>query len=40
MQDIAACFPTSASHAIPGGHDWPVWQKLWEHFLDHHLFAA
>jgi pimeloyl-ACP methyl ester carboxylesterase len=40
MQDIAACFPVNARYAIPGGHDWPVWQKLWEHFLDHHLFAA
>lgn len=40
MQDIAECFPASARHAIPGGHDWPVWQKLWEHFLDRNLFNA
>ena len=20
--------------AIPGGHDWPTWHKLWENFLD------
>jgi pimeloyl-ACP methyl ester carboxylesterase len=40
MRDIAACFPASASHAIPGGHDWPVWQNLWEHFLDRNLFTA
>ena len=34
MQQIAECFPPSARHAIPGGHEWPVWQVLWEHFLD------
>jgi pimeloyl-ACP methyl ester carboxylesterase len=35
MQQIAECFPPDARLAIPGGHDWPVWQQLWEHFLDH-----
>jgi pimeloyl-ACP methyl ester carboxylesterase len=40
MQEIAACFPANARHAIPGGHDWPVWQQLWEHFLDRNLFTA
>ena len=34
MQRIAECFPASTRHAIPGGHDWPVWEKLWAHFLD------
>lgn len=34
MAQIAACFPASARHTVPGGHDWPVWQVLWEHFLD------
>lgn len=34
MQQIAACFPPESRLAIPGGHDWPVWQILWEHFLD------
>jgi pimeloyl-ACP methyl ester carboxylesterase len=34
MQQIAERFPPDARHAVPGGHDWPVWQKLWEHFLD------
>ncbi|UCV03675.1 hypothetical protein [Dechloromonas denitrificans] len=34
MRQIADCFPPSARHAIPGGHEWPVWQLLWEHFLD------
>jgi pimeloyl-ACP methyl ester carboxylesterase len=34
MKQIADCFPPTASHAVPGGHDWPVWRVLWEHFLD------
>jgi pimeloyl-ACP methyl ester carboxylesterase len=34
MKQIADCFPPTASHAVPGGHDWPVWRILWEHFLD------
>lgn len=33
MRQIAECFPPSASQAVPGGHDWPAWQALWEHFL-------
>lgn len=40
MRQIAERFAPEARLAIPGGHDWPVWQKLWEHFLDSgHLFA-
>lgn len=34
MAQIAACFPPAARCALPGGHDWPVWLHLWEHFLD------
>lgn len=34
MKQIADCFPPTASHAVRGGHDWPVWRVLWEHFLD------
>ena len=34
MQQIAECFPPAARCAMPGDHDWPVWQKLWAHFLD------
>jgi len=34
MAQIAACFPEDARCAVPGDHDWPVWQVLWEHFLD------
>lgn len=34
MQAIAERFPTAARHSVPGGHDWPAWRVLWEHFLD------
>lgn len=34
MAQIAGCFPAESRCAIPGDHDWPVWQVLWEHFLD------
>lgn len=34
MAQIAGCFPEDSRCAIPGDHDWPVWQVLWEHFLD------
>ena len=34
MQQIAECFPSASRCALPGDHDWPVWQLLWEHFLD------
>lgn len=38
MRRIAERFPAAARRAVPGDHDWPAWQQLWEHFLDH--FAA
>ena len=34
MQQIAECFPPACRAVVPGGHEWPVWQILWEHFLD------
>jgi pimeloyl-ACP methyl ester carboxylesterase len=40
MRDIAERFPAAARRAVPGGHDWPVWQLLWEHFLDIGHFSA
>ncbi len=40
MKQIADCFPVTRSKAIPGGHDWPVWQHLWEHFLDSEYLSA
>jgi pimeloyl-ACP methyl ester carboxylesterase len=40
MAQIAGRFPPVARHTIPGGHEWPVWQQLWEHFLDLGHFSA
>ncbi len=40
MQQIAACFPATARHALPGDHDWPVWKVLWEQFLDSAMLAT
>lgn len=34
MDEIAACFPPAARRVVPGAHAWPVWQRLWEDFLD------
>ncbi len=40
MKQIAECFPAASRCAIPGGHEWPVWQLLWEHFLDSDVFST
>jgi pimeloyl-ACP methyl ester carboxylesterase len=40
MQQIADCFPAPARHVMPGTHDWPVWQLLWEQFLDSGCLSA
>lgn len=40
MRQIAECFPPHARCAVPGGHDWPAWSTLWEHFLDHAFLSA
>lgn len=40
MKQIAECFPVAARHAIAGGHEWPVWQLLWAHFLDSGYLSA
>lgn len=40
MQQIAECFPPAARHAVPGTHEWPVWQVLWEYFLDSDYLSA
>ena len=40
MSGIAKRFPPAARHVVSGGHDWPAWQLLWEHFLDLGHFAA
>lgn len=40
MAAIAGRFPEAASRVRPGGHEWPVWQALWEDFLDLGHFSA
>jgi enterochelin esterase-like enzyme len=35
---LAAELPAAAVDEVDGGHDWPVWQRLWNTFLDR--FAA
>lgn len=39
MQQIAACFPPQTACCVPGGHDWPAWRALWDHFLDRGTLA-
>lgn len=34
MQLLAERLPVAAHCTLPGGHDWPVWQRLWARFLD------
>jgi pimeloyl-ACP methyl ester carboxylesterase len=31
---LASALPADSTHVIPGGHDWPVWRRLWDQFLD------
>ena len=31
---MAQALPHANLDSLPGGHDWPVWQKLWQNFLD------
>jgi hypothetical protein len=31
---LAEVLPKGRSFAIPGGHDWDTWRKLWHSFLD------
>lgn len=33
MDMLAAALPAGATHTLPGGHEWPVWEALWQHFL-------
>lgn len=40
MKAIAGRFPEAVRRAVPGGHDWPAWQRLWEDFLDFGLAAG
>jgi pimeloyl-ACP methyl ester carboxylesterase len=34
MALLGAPLPPESRHVRPGGHDWPVWQLLWQDFLD------
>ncbi len=40
MGAIADRFPPAARQVVDGGHDWPTWRTLWEHFLDRGLLTA
>jgi pimeloyl-ACP methyl ester carboxylesterase len=31
---LAAALPAGRVDVVPGGHEWPVWRRLWENFLD------
>ena len=40
MRQMADALPSATvEQHLPGGHDWPVWQTLWERFLDRKPFA-
>lgn len=32
---LTPLLPPERVHEIDGGHDWPTWRALWEHWLDH-----
>lgn len=34
---LANALPSACTCTCPGGHDWPVWRRLWENFLDRNL---
>jgi len=36
---LAQRLPDHRVVAIPGGHDWETWQRLWQHFLNQGLFS-
>jgi pimeloyl-ACP methyl ester carboxylesterase len=31
---MARRLPAGRVHVVPGGHHWPVWTRLWRHYLD------
>lgn len=31
---LARALPAGSPRVIEGGHDWPVWRRLWDQFLD------
>ena len=34
---LASVLPAEAVDVIDGGHDWPVWRRLWDRFLDRRI---
>ena len=34
---MAAALEPGSVDVVPGGHDWPTWERLWERFLDRRL---
>jgi len=34
QQLLARSLPEASCVRLPGGHDWPVWCRLWDNFLD------
>jgi pimeloyl-ACP methyl ester carboxylesterase len=39
LQLAAGAFAAGAVDVIDGGHEWPVWTRLWENFLDGRLHS-
>jgi pimeloyl-ACP methyl ester carboxylesterase len=37
---LAGLLPPERVYTDPGGHDWPVWERLWEAFLDRNPLCA
>jgi pimeloyl-ACP methyl ester carboxylesterase len=37
---MAAVLDPQAVHVVPGGHEWPVWARLWADFLDSQFVPA
>ncbi len=37
QQLLARSLPSTCCLTIEGGHEWPVWRRLWDNFLERHL---
>lgn len=37
QQLLARSLPSACCLTLEGGHEWPVWRRLWDNFLEHHL---
>lgn len=35
QRQLMDLLPPQHTHILPGAHDWPTWQTLWVHWLDH-----